>query len=184
MRWTRSCAAWSDAMSANNETNMLLSIQDLKVAFRMGTVNGQEQLAEAVGRGSDGELRRAGQQHGGPGGRVGLGQERDGHVHPEPAAGQRPPQRPHPLAGPGPAAGQQALRGREIACVFQDPMSSLNPVFTIGQQLMEPLQLHLGMGAKAALEKAEALLAEVGIPEPKRRLKAYPHELSGGSSSG
>ena len=59
-------------------------------------------------------------------------------------------------------------------------MSSLNPVFTIGQQLMEPLQLHLGMGAKAALEKAEALLAEVGIPEPKRRLKAYPHELSGG----
>jgi peptide/nickel transport system ATP-binding protein len=74
----------------------------------------------------------------------------------------------------------QALRGREIACVFQDPMSSLNPVFTIGQQLMEPLQLHLGMGAKAALEKAEALLAEVGIPEPKRRLKAYPHELSGG----
>jgi peptide/nickel transport system ATP-binding protein len=52
MRWTRSCAAWSDAMSANNETNMLLSIQDLKVAFRMGTVNGQEQLAEAVGRGA------------------------------------------------------------------------------------------------------------------------------------
>jgi peptide/nickel transport system ATP-binding protein len=74
----------------------------------------------------------------------------------------------------------QALRGREIACVFQDPMSSLNPVFSIGQQLTEPLIRHLGMGRRAALEKAEGLLAEVGLPEPKRRLSAYPHELSGG----
>ena len=74
----------------------------------------------------------------------------------------------------------QGLRGREIACVFQDPMSSLNPVFTVGSQLCEPLVRHLGMGRKAALERAEALLGEVGIPEPKRRLQAYPHELSGG----
>jgi peptide/nickel transport system ATP-binding protein len=74
----------------------------------------------------------------------------------------------------------QALRGKEIACVFQDPMTSLNPVFTVGQQLAEPLQRHLGVGRRAAIERAEALLNEVGIPEPKRRLGSYPHELSGG----
>jgi peptide/nickel transport system ATP-binding protein len=74
----------------------------------------------------------------------------------------------------------QALRGREIACVFQDPMSSLNPVFTVGAQLTEPLVKHLGMGRREALARAEALLVEVGMPEPKRRLSAYPHQLSGG----
>nr|HET7859230.1 dipeptide ABC transporter ATP-binding protein [Caldimonas sp.] len=74
----------------------------------------------------------------------------------------------------------QALRGREIACVFQDPMSSLNPVFTVGAQLVEPLLRHLGMGRRQALARAEALLAEVGMPEPRRRLAAYPHQLSGG----
>ncbi len=74
----------------------------------------------------------------------------------------------------------RALRGRDIACVFQDPMSSLNPVFTIGHQLIEPMQQHLGMSRRQALEKAEALLVEVGLPEPKRRLAAHPHELSGG----
>ena len=74
----------------------------------------------------------------------------------------------------------QTLRGKEIACVFQDPMSSLNPVFTVGQQLAEPLIKHLGLGGRQAIERAEALLNEVGIPEPKRRLKSYPHEMSGG----
>ena len=74
----------------------------------------------------------------------------------------------------------QALRGKDIACVFQDPMSSLNPVFTVGAQLCEPLMKHLGLSARQALVRAEALLAEVGLPEPKRRLGAYPHELSGG----
>ncbi len=74
----------------------------------------------------------------------------------------------------------QALRGREIACVFQDPMSSLNPVFTIAVQLCEPLMKHMGLGRAAALKRAEELLQEVGIPEPKRRLDSYPHEMSGG----
>ena len=74
----------------------------------------------------------------------------------------------------------QALRGREIACVFQDPMSSLNPVLSIGRQLTEPLVKHLGLGRRAALARAEELLHETGLPEPKRRLWAYPHELSGG----
>jgi peptide/nickel transport system ATP-binding protein len=74
----------------------------------------------------------------------------------------------------------QKLRGKEIACVFQDPMSSLNPVFTVGQQISEPLMKHMGLGRRAAMQRAEALLAEVGMPEPKRRLAAYPHQLSGG----
>ncbi|MCW5661066.1 MAG: ABC transporter ATP-binding protein [Burkholderiaceae bacterium] len=74
----------------------------------------------------------------------------------------------------------QALRGKEIACVFQDPMTSLNPVFTVGQQLAEPLQRHLKLGRRAAMERAEALMNEVGIPEAKRRLDSHPHELSGG----
>ena len=74
----------------------------------------------------------------------------------------------------------QALRGREIACVFQDPMSSLNPVFDVGQQLCEPLMKHVGLGRGAAMKRAEELLGEVGIPEPRRRLGSYPHEMSGG----
>src|SRR5206468_6896482 len=74
----------------------------------------------------------------------------------------------------------QKLRGREIACVFQDPMTSLNPVFTVGDQICEPLMKHLRLGARAAMARAEALLTEVGMPDPKRRLSAYPHQLSGG----
>ncbi len=74
----------------------------------------------------------------------------------------------------------QAMRGKDIACVFQDPMSSLNPVFTVGQQIVETLRRHLGLGGRQARARAEALLAEVGMPEPKRRLAAYPHQLSGG----
>ena len=74
----------------------------------------------------------------------------------------------------------QAMRGKEIACVFQDPMSSLNPVLDVGAQLCEPLMTHMGLGKAAAMKRAEELLNEVGIPEPARRLKAYPHEMSGG----
>jgi peptide/nickel transport system ATP-binding protein len=74
----------------------------------------------------------------------------------------------------------QALRGRAIACVFQEPMTSLNPVFTVGRQIAEPLVRHLGMSRREAMARAEHLLDEVGLPDPKRRLQAYPHELSGG----
>ena len=74
----------------------------------------------------------------------------------------------------------QAVRGREIACVFQDPMSSLNPVFPVADQIMEPLIKHLGMSRRQALVRAGELLHEVGIPDPKRRLRSYPHEMSGG----
>jgi peptide/nickel transport system ATP-binding protein len=79
-----------------------------------------------------------------------------------------------------PAARLRALRGREISAVFQEPMSSLNPVLTVGEQVAEVLRLHRRMSARAALERAAELLAEVGIPEPRARLRSYPHELSGG----
>jgi oligopeptide/dipeptide ABC transporter ATP-binding protein len=64
--------------------------------------------------------------------------------------------------------------------IFQEPMSSLNPVFRIGYQISESLRLHLGMGASQAAKRAVELLSEVGIPDPSSRYDAYPHELSGG----
>jgi oligopeptide/dipeptide ABC transporter ATP-binding protein len=74
----------------------------------------------------------------------------------------------------------QKVRGREIAMVFQDPLSSLNPIFTIGHQIMEPLRLQMGLGKAAARARAEELLALVRIPSPADILRSYPHELSGG----
>jgi len=74
----------------------------------------------------------------------------------------------------------QALRGRDFSMVFQEPMSSLNPVFPVGEQIAEVLRRHLAMSPRQALARAVELLAEVGIPEPKARLASYPHELSGG----
>ena len=74
----------------------------------------------------------------------------------------------------------RALRGRDFSMVFQEPMSSLNPVFTIGDQIAEVLQRHLRLTRRQALARAAELLDEVGIPEPRARLGAYPHELSGG----
>jgi oligopeptide/dipeptide ABC transporter ATP-binding protein len=74
----------------------------------------------------------------------------------------------------------RAIRGRQIAMIFQDPMTSLNPVLTIGRQLREPLETHLGLGKKAALDRAAELLHQVGIPRPRARLGDYPHQFSGG----
>ncbi|MBV8036088.1 ABC transporter ATP-binding protein [Roseateles sp.] len=160
---------------------MLLSIQDLKVAFRMGKVDGvmQRQLAvkgvsfdvpenstvALVGESGSGKSvtamsvlnllpSNAERQ-----GRI-LFQGRD-------------------LLQTG-LRELQAIRGKDIACVFQDPMSSLNPVFDVATQICEPLMKHMGMSRRQALVRAEELLHEVGIPEPKRRLSAYPHEMSGG----
>jgi peptide/nickel transport system ATP-binding protein len=74
----------------------------------------------------------------------------------------------------------RCLRGRELAVVFQDPTTSLNPVLRVGGQIVETLRAHLGLGERAALAQAVNLLAEVGIPEPERRARQYPHQLSGG----
>jgi len=72
------------------------------------------------------------------------------------------------------------VRGAQISMIFQDPMTSLNPVLTIGKQLEEPLVLHLGMTNKQAEDRAAELLSMVGIPNAKDRLKDYPHQYSGG----
>ncbi|MCZ4366931.1 ABC transporter ATP-binding protein [Sulfitobacter dubius] len=72
------------------------------------------------------------------------------------------------------------IRGNEIGMIFQEPMTALNPVFTIGKQMTEGLRLHLNMSRQQAEDRALELMRQVRIPEPERRLKQYPHELSGG----
>ena len=74
----------------------------------------------------------------------------------------------------------QRVRGKEIAMIFQEPMTSLNPVFTVGFQIGEVLRKHLGLAGRALRERTIELLTEVGIPEPQTRLEAYPFQLSGG----
>jgi len=72
------------------------------------------------------------------------------------------------------------IRGREIAMIFQDAQSALNPVFTVGEQIIEQVKLHLKMGKKEAKNRAITLLREVGIPSAERAMDSYPHQLSGG----
>ena len=72
------------------------------------------------------------------------------------------------------------VRGREIAMVFQEPMTSLNPVLSVGRQLTEGVEIHLGADPARARARAEELLQMVGIPDPARRLRQYPHQFSGG----
>jgi len=79
-----------------------------------------------------------------------------------------------------PEAELRKIRGREIAMVFQDPMSSLNPVLTIGDQITETLRIHMGLARAGARERAIELLDMVGVPYPAQRIDEYPHRLSGG----
>ena len=72
------------------------------------------------------------------------------------------------------------MRGNEVSIIFQDPMTSLNPVYTVGNQIMEAILLHTDKNKKQAHERARELLQLVGINEPEKRLKQHPHELSGG----
>jgi oligopeptide transport system ATP-binding protein len=74
----------------------------------------------------------------------------------------------------------RAVRGNEIAMIFQEPMTSLNPVYTIGDQIMEAILLHQRVGAEQAREIAVRAMSDVGIPKPAERLSAYPHQFSGG----
>jgi oligopeptide/dipeptide ABC transporter ATP-binding protein len=76
--------------------------------------------------------------------------------------------------------GIRSIRGHKIAMVFQEPMTSLNPVLTIGRQLTEPLEVHLKMEPRQARARAIELLEMVGIPEPHKRIDSYPHQFSGG----
>lgn len=79
-----------------------------------------------------------------------------------------------------PDAGMRSLRGRRVAMVFQDSMTSLNPLLTIGRQLTEGMELHLGLSPTVARERAVELLAQVGVPAARDRVEQYPHQLSGG----
>ena len=165
----------------------LLSVDNLRVAFRLGKTGGEVQRVQAVGRGEGSQgvsFEIAENQTVALVGESGSGKSVTAmailNLLPENA------ERSGRIDFLGrdllraTRAELQALRGKDIACVFQDPMTSLNPVFTVGRQLCEPLQRHLGLSAREALARAEALLAEVGMPEPKRRLSVYPHQLSGG----
>ena len=156
---------------------MLLSIQDLKVAFRMGKGN----LAQAVkGVSFDIPENTTVALVGESGSGKSVTAMSVLNLLPDNAvrSGQILWKGKDLLQAQLPEL--QAMRGKEIACVFQDPMSSLNPVFNVGQQLCEPLMKHMGLSRSAAMKRAEELLGEVGIPEPKRRLASYPHEMSGG----
>ncbi len=79
-----------------------------------------------------------------------------------------------------PAEQMRRIRGRQIGAIFQDPLTSLNPLYTIGRQITETIQTHLPMNARQAHERAVELLAEVGIPAAERRIDHYPHQFSGG----
>ncbi|MBT4761478.1 MAG: ABC transporter ATP-binding protein [Bdellovibrionaceae bacterium] len=72
------------------------------------------------------------------------------------------------------------IRGNRISMIFQEPMTSLNPVFTVGEQISETIELHQNLNEQEAREKTLALLEQVGIPDPKSRIESYPHEMSGG----
>ncbi len=85
------------------------------------------------------------------------------------------------LLGMG-ARERRSIVGRDIAMIFQEPMTSLNPCFTVGFQIGETLKTHLGLDKAARQRRSAELLAEVGITDPERRLSAYPHQLSGGMS--
>jgi len=163
----------------------LLKVDNLQVAFRLFDGNGRSRRVEAVGRGEQGVSFEVP-----PNTTVALvGESGSGKSVTAMALVQLLPRNAE-CSGRvmwrgddllrAPPAHMQRLRGHEIACVFQDPMSSLNPVLTVGEQIAEPLRKHLFMGRAAARARAEELMAEVGIPEPKRRLDAYPHQLSGG----
>ena len=79
-----------------------------------------------------------------------------------------------------PAENMRRIRGRQIGAIFQDPLTSLNPLYTVGQQIIETIQTHLPLGAAEARTRAVELLKEVGIPAAERRIDHYPHQFSGG----
>src|SRR5262249_46158638 len=77
-------------------------------------------------------------------------------------------------------AEMRSYRGNDLGMIFQEPMTSLNPVYTVGDQIIEAIRLHQGQGGREAFARAVHMLGLLGLPEPERRMKAYPHQMSGG----
>ena len=164
-------------------TEALLEVRDLKVEFGgdAGVFTAVSDVSFSIARGET--LVIVGESGSGksvtslaimglipkPPGRIAGGEilfrARDGKIHDLAREGSRDMQR---------------LRGAEIAMIFQEPMSALNPVYTIGQQIVEALQLHEPLSRRAARGRAIEMLGWLGVPDSVRRFDAYPHELSGG----
>ena len=164
-------------MSREPATNPVLSVRDLRVAFatRRGLLTAIDGVSFDIARGEI--LGVVGESGAGKsltglaviglidppgritGGEVWLGGERIDVLPPE---------------------AMRRVRGRRIGMIFQDPLTSLNPLYTVGRQIIETIQTHTDLSAKAARRRAAELLAEVGIPAPDRRIDGYPHEFSGG----
>ncbi|MEZ4503274.1 MAG: ABC transporter ATP-binding protein [Dehalococcoidia bacterium] len=163
--------------SAGADSNPLLRVRDLEVTFKRGSARVQavrgvsfdlavgERLA-VVGESGSGKsvMSMALMQMIARGGTIEAGSvELDGRD-----------------VLPMSSAELQTIRGREVAMVFQDPMTSLNPVMTVHAQMTRPMRQHLGLSELEARERAIELLGATGIPDPHRNIDAYPHELSGG----
>jgi oligopeptide transport system ATP-binding protein len=157
----------------------VLDVRGLKTVFRTrgGEVHAVNDVSFAP---APGELA-------GRGGRKRIGQVGDDDVADRPVC---PRPRPKSAAARCCWAGRDLLkldrrelrqvRGAKVGFVFQDPMTSLNPVFTVGMQIMEPLRKHKGLDKAAAEPRAVELLELVGIPDARKRLNSYPHQFSGG----
>jgi peptide/nickel transport system ATP-binding protein len=162
---------------ADTQADLLLSVRDLRVHFATarGTVHAVDEVSYDVRRGEIVAL---------------VGESGSGKSVSALAVMRLLPRTTARVAGRVMFQGRdllalsnldmRAIRGRHIAMIFQEPMTSLNPVLSIGLQLIEPLQVHLGMRADAARQRAVELLTQVGMTDPKLRLEQYPHQLSGG----
>jgi oligopeptide/dipeptide ABC transporter ATP-binding protein len=163
--------------------DMLLEVRNLKTYFHTdeGLVRAVDDVSLSVGRGKT--LGLVGESGCGksvtamsiirlvaPPGRI-----ESGHVVLQ-GSGQRPPAVLSELS----ESEMRQVRGARVAMIFQEPMTSLNPVFTIGAQIMEAIMLHQRVSRSEARERAIAMLAKVKIPEPQRRVDDYPHQFSGG----
>lgn len=164
-------------MSAEPATTALLEVQDLVVEFptRRGTLRALDHVSFTIAPGEI--LGVVGESGAGksltgaaiigllePPGRIAGGEIR--------LRGQR--------IDALPADAMRRIRGKRIGAIFQDPLTSLNPLFTVGQQLVETIRAHLPVSASEARERAIRLLAETGIPAPEARFGQYPHQFSGG----
>ncbi|MEO0762654.1 MAG: ABC transporter ATP-binding protein, partial [Pseudomonadota bacterium] len=157
----------------------LLSVQDLSIAFGRGEdrVEAVRGLSFEIGRGET--VAIVGESGSGKSvtalAIMGLLRQAGGQI----ASGAiRFDDRMDMVTAPEPQA--REIRGADIAMIFQEPMTSLNPVFTIGDQLVEPLIAHRGASRREAQARAIDAMTEVKIPEPERRFRQFPHELSGG----